>query len=401
MKCAFLKNPDGWIEQCLQNRSLKGIFREAVRDAVLENQGNPEINRFSWILLLPRCLSLVSVDGCCNLSCRMCGGSKGKLEYLDRMRLGKILLHAPTAEIVTFVAGNSEPLMNPDMADNLLLIRDNNAVWDIVSNGHLLNDRLIEAMISDNNVSRLNISLDSCSETTYRSIRNAPLGPVLERLRSLRDAKNERKTPYPFLSLLMVGMEDNIEELPSFVELAAELQAGRVLLSHMLGKYKPGDFFKNPNWKTALRTAAEISRKTGVLLEMPHDARDLENAPVQTDPLTSVNGSSAPFAPAGAGNIPAAPGDALPEIQQKQFPAGFCPWLLDVHIQLNGSMQPCCNVGVPIGNIYDGPLYRNREYLETKTALKQGKVYKQCMPNLNCAYAGMLKASPTPPSFIN
>ncbi|OGV69581.1 MAG: hypothetical protein A2283_02125 [Lentisphaerae bacterium RIFOXYA12_FULL_48_11] len=391
----FSRNPQEFVNFLLSRHFLKGNAREALTDYILAHQDVPGIGEMFWILLLPRRLSVVAVEGCCNLACRMCGGSRGKLSYLEVARLEKMLINTPTVELVTFVAGNSEPLMNPELAGNLRLTREHKANWDIVTNGHLLNDRMIDVMVSDPGASRLNISLDACRPATYQAIRRASLDRVLGNLRNFRDAKRSRGVKYPAMSLLMVGMEDNIEQLPEFVELAAELEAERVLLSHMLRDYMPGDFMRNVNWPQAIKDAQQVASRSGVRLELPADVviagQSLDRKGERRDgatgagPKTNLAESSSKV--------------EIPE-DQKFLSCKGCPWLQDVHVQLNGVMNPCCNVGVDIGNIYDGPLFRNVKYLRSRIAHTRGLLYPECMKNLNCEYVAEIKRLKIIPPFI-
>jgi len=333
----------------------------------------------------------------------MCGGSRGKIHYLKAVRLEKMLSNTPTVEMVTFVAGNSEPLMNPELAENLSLTREHKANWDIVTNGHLLNDRMIDVMVSDPGASRLNISLDACKSEPYQAIRRAPLDRVLSNLRNIRDAKRSRGVKFPALSLLMVGMEDNIEELPGFVELAAELEAERVLLSHMLREYTPGDFVRNRNWQKAIIEATEVASRTGVRLELPVDAGIADHSSVPVLPQATKESSVDPVISAGQTSVMTPPQEESSKVDfsaDPQLDCKGCPWLLDVHVQLDGVMNPCCNVGVDIGNIYDGPLFANTKYLHARIAHMKGLLYPECMENLNCAYVSEIKRLKMVPSFI-
>jgi MoaA/NifB/PqqE/SkfB family radical SAM enzyme len=406
----FLANPDKTVAELLARRAFKGSLRETVTQTILAHQDRPDVGQYFWVLLMPRRLSLMSVAGRCNLACRMCGGSRGTLRYLTSRTLETMLKHAPFTEMVTLVAGDSEPLLNPDMASNLHAIRNHNALWDIVTNGHLLNDELIERMAADPRPSRLNVSLDACRPETYRAIRKAPLESVLSKLRALRDAKRANQSAHPLVSLLIVGMEDNIEELPQFVALAAELQAERVLLSHMLGNYSPGDFFRNPHWPVALREAAAVSRETGVRLEWPSDARPADHAAGRTTvraeqkPIPAAEPTVGPDGPAHSQTTHAAPrsdNQGQAQAADNGAPIACCPWLLDAHIDMDGTIHPCCNVGEPIGNILESPLYRNQPYLNAKMDLMQGKLFRKCMGNLNCAYVASVRKKATAPAFID
>jgi len=145
---------------------------------------------------------------------------------------------------------------------------------------------------------------------------------------------------YPALSLLMVGMEDNIEELPGFVELAAEIEAERVLLSHMLRDYTPGDFMRNVNWSQAVKEARKVASRSGVRLEFPADVVIGGQAPDRPSAslATSRPGESRDGVTVVGSKTNRAESASSVEIHddQKSLSCKGCPWLQDVHVQLSG-----------------------------------------------------------------
>ncbi len=376
----FVKHPAMFTDFLIAQHKLRGQFRDMLARFLLSHSDLPWTADYLWILLLPRILSVVCTDGCCNLRCRMCNGGQGKLAYLHAAEFAQILDHAPTAELVIFVAGDSEPLMNPEFPDLLRIVDEHCANANIVTNGHLLSDRLIETMIHSGQPFALNVSLDAALPATYRAIRGADLEQVLERLRRFTAARDTAGRAAPQLSLLMVGMEDNIVELPRFVELAMELGAFRVHVDHMNGEFTPGDFMKNPCWKTALREALCIGRELGIDVQVPHDALQQLNADEQA---SGNNGAESCV-------------DRQPEPTHTQ-----CPWLHYVHIELDGRLRPCCNMPTFIGNIHDGPLRENLEYLKTRLGNMSGKIHRVCMTAKNCAYVQEIKRCGIKPIFLD
>jgi radical SAM protein with 4Fe4S-binding SPASM domain len=104
---------------------------------------------------------------------------------------------------------------------------------EVVTNGILLNERAIEAMI-DARLSRLVVSIDGATAPTYESIRvGARFEELLSNLSLLQTMKRERGTSLPVLRLNFVMMRRNVEELPALVELAPRLGASQVTAQHM------------------------------------------------------------------------------------------------------------------------------------------------------------------------
>jgi len=387
----FAENPDGFLDFLIAKRKLKGGIRALISRFILDNSHAPQIAKYMWLPLLPHTLSVVSTKGRCNLACRMCGGGNGRLEYLRAADLDRMMAHTPTAELVILVAGDSEPLLNPETSNILRTIHAHHANCNIVTNGHLLSDRLIDAMVKTGQPASINVSLDAATPNTYKAIRGASLEAVTTRLARLRDAKNAANVQRPIISLLMVGMEDNIDELPRFIELAAELGANRVHVDHMHGNYSPGDFHLSRGWQDIMIDALIVSRETGVGLQLPHDTLR-----IMQDKLNSAMVQGRMHHPPS----PPAAEKSQPETGPEPT-TSMCPWLNSVFVTLSGEMRPCCDTASPIGNIMDSPLKENATYLGTRLGNLAGKTHRDCMRAANCAYVQELRRQHRAPEFMD
>ena len=343
----------------------QGLFRgqilAAIRQEVLRVAGTDLGDRMLWTLLMPDIISVISVAGKCNLACRMCTGSpKGTLRHLSAAQLATIQKHIPTANLTILVASDAEPLLNPEFDDMLEVLAQHRQSFFLVTNGHLLKSSTIDTLVAYPVSSHINVSLDAATPETYKRVRGASLNHVIKNIEALRDRKQQAKSSRLIYSLLMVGMEDNIHELPAVVELAARLGAVRVKLDHMGGNYDPGDFMKNPEWPTYIRQAVEVGKRTGVVLGLPPDAS--KGAEIEHSARVVSH-----------------------------FPR-YCEWNNRVSIGFDGMINPCCWLTkVNLGNIYEQPIYYNNTYVETRAFLQQGNVLPQCRPMVNCQYVQSLR----------
>jgi MoaA/NifB/PqqE/SkfB family radical SAM enzyme len=97
----------------------------------------------------------------------------------------------------------------------------------------LLDEEKIAAML-DGRLSRIIVSIDGATATTYESIRaGADFERLVHNLRLLQRMKAERHGSRPLLRFNFVMMRRNIEELPAPLQLADELGAKQVTAQHM------------------------------------------------------------------------------------------------------------------------------------------------------------------------
>jgi MoaA/NifB/PqqE/SkfB family radical SAM enzyme len=360
----FLTHPKAVIDGFIAARGLKGNILSRIQQTLIEHAARPELQPFLWLLFTPIVASVILTEGRCNLACRMCGGSKGTLRALTPDSLRIILRHIPSVELVIFVAGNSEPLLHPDLPEILQVLKEFRVNADIVTNGHLLTPSLVTTMLDTQRPTSLNISLDAATPATYESIRHASFNHVVSNLRQLRDERARRALPWPRRALLMVGMADNIADLPAMVDLAAELDAFRVHVDHLKGEHTPGDFTTCPDWQVHVMEAMRRAKATGVLLQLPTDVKvALPRLAAPAPTQRSVTGTA----------------PRVPSFTQ-------CSWSSSVYIGLDGTMTPCCHHLKRIGNIFAAPIWEQRQYLLYRMNNSRGQVEPFCIQARNCAY---------------
>ena len=376
----FHSQPEAFVGFLLEKGLLAGDIRQVLEEDILAHPERSYAKAYHWIPFMPKLVSLVATAGCCNLACRMCGGSKGKLQFVSAAQLERILDNIPTAELLIFVAGNSEPLMNPEFPGLLDVLARRQINYSLVSNGHFLNGSIAKALAGFPHHSDINISLDAASDETYKRIRGISHAKVLENLAAFAKLKAGVPKERLSFSLLMVGMADNIQELPDFVALAARFGAGRVKVDHMEGLSEPGDFMRNPDWQCHLRRGLAAANSLGVILQLPADAKSV----LSRNASAAASGDPAPAAPCVTSCAEASKAGA-----QKLR----CGWLHSLHIEMGGSIHPCCHTtSETLGNIYDAPLQRNTAYLSARRLNSEGLVFRPCAKVLNCAYVQSLRS---------
>lgn len=356
---------------------LRGQIRNWLSELLVENCGDRSLSKFSWLPLMPWYLSVDFCDGPCNLSCRMCSGRASrpkKLVCISKRQMHKILRNVPTAEMVSLPSGTSDPLMNPDFVEVLAMLKERRLPCGLVTNGHLLKPESIAALAEYPYHVEFNVSIDSASPAKYKEIRGVELAPLLGKLESMMAMRRACPESGFTLNVMMVGMEDNIEELPQMIDLCAGLGVKSLKVQHCVGDGRPGDMMLNSKWREAVERGIEASAKLGVDLIVPLDSRPGSASSPAAPPLDGPAGEQA----SKRISMPQAAPERLTEI--------LCSRFDNVQIRTNGHISPCCNLQEYPGglNVFDGPLQANMKYLRYRLHFLQGGVLEECPPASNC-----------------
>lgn len=375
LAAAFKAEPQRLVDSLIASSWLRGEIRDWLTELLIEGGDDPALAKFAWLPLMPWYVSIDFCDGPCNLNCRMCSGRPSrpkKLILMTKRQIHKILRNIPTAEMVCLPSGTSDPLMNPDFVETLRMLKERRLPCGLVTNGHLLKPDAIAELAEYPYHVEFNVSIDSADPAGYKVIRGVELAPLLDKLEALMARRKACPSSGFTLNVMMVGMEDNIEGLPEMLELCARLGAKSLKIQHCVGNERPGDMTLNPNWRQAIAKGIEASGRLDVGLMIPQDSRYWEQAkrPAAMETETpSLPGRTA--APAGT-----------VEPSRKIV----CPRYDNIQVRTDGRLSPCCHLKqYPKDlNIFDGPLYKNIEYLRYRMHFLAGGVLSACPPAPNC-----------------
>jgi MoaA/NifB/PqqE/SkfB family radical SAM enzyme len=120
-----------------------------------------------------------------------------------------------------------EPFMKRDLPEIFELINDRGALLELSTNGQILTEEQLHALIGRR--IHLYVSIDAASAETYARLRNRRFGSVMTNVRKLVRAKGGRGR-FPLVDLIFMPMRANLHELDAFVRLCAELEVDRLVL---------------------------------------------------------------------------------------------------------------------------------------------------------------------------
>ncbi len=175
----------------------------------------------------------------CNLRCIFCTERDEKFAYrYHNVSFSQFLAFAEPLRFASYIQiqGWGEPLFNPDyerIFDYVAQDRQG-ALISFNTNGVMLDDLWIEKLTSASNM-HINVSLNAASRETYRSLMGRDhFHRVIDNIASLTRKRAKGRSKDPYVSVSIVGMEQNIRELPGLVDLAADLGADMVVLRDLL-----------------------------------------------------------------------------------------------------------------------------------------------------------------------
>jgi MoaA/NifB/PqqE/SkfB family radical SAM enzyme len=234
-------------------------------------------------------------DGC-NLNCVMCGNVPNKTyKYQNVMpwdifhkNLAPAFRHATVFQFGCFF----EPLMVPYFEKAILAIKENlpeGIRGTIITNGMLLNDSKIAAMVDSGIFNKIRFSIDSISEELFEKIRvGAKLKVVLKNIEKLVEYINQTKSK-TLVEVNFTIMPENILELPELILLAKKIGIHSIT-TH---KLTPQDVsFVNEEYYNILTEnialAEKMARENNVLFSgqvyrMKNDYEDTINRIIRKD----------------------------------------------------------------------------------------------------------------------
>lgn len=312
----------------------------------------------------------------CNLSCIMCGRT-----YINRkngdMSIGtfkNLVFNMKHLRYLT-LNGLGEPLLNPDIFEMISFAKSRGIRVRLSSNATILDHSKSEKLISTG-LDQLFISLDGASSKTYETIRKgADFESLIENIRYLMQTKEKHHKETPHVTIDIVGMRTNLEEIPSIIELASSIGVKSVNLRHVYFDYDKRDY-----------TAARTDKKDGLNSLKYENLFSVDKACV----LETFRKATEVSKKLGVSlHLPSIAPDNISDL--KKFSCVW-PWL-HTYIDYEGYVTPCCicpdKNEICFGNINDMPfkdIWNSKEYRKFRSLLANNnfpKVCETCMRPIN------------------
>jgi len=159
----------------------------------------------------------------CNLACPYCyvGAERTKNE-LTLEEWKRVIEQIPFYSFVTLVGG--EPLIRKDFTDILYAVSKKTlGKLNVVSNGILINDEIIEAFIKSG-MMLLSVSLDGYGENHDKNrCRDGIWEKIITNLEKLQAKKRNLKKSKPMVDIKTIVLENNLDDLPKLYKLCDDM----------------------------------------------------------------------------------------------------------------------------------------------------------------------------------
>lgn len=281
----------------------------------------------------------------CNLKCIFCTDREGKaadnykdLSFEEFLSLSDPLLLSSMVQLY----GWGEPFLNHayEKMFNYVVENFNGIKLYISTNGVLLNDKWINKIVKYNN-SIINVSLNAATRKTYSSImKGDKFEQVVSNIKKLNEAIMKVGECRTKIFLSFVNINKNMDDLPKFVDLASELNAGIIIQDLNVMDMRQMSLIVHPEkaksiFKIAQKKASEKKIAFYSFSALPLDYYNGTESALASD----INMRQKPI-----------PDD----IFLLSPPPGYCyePWQRML-LAADGTISPCCNSQMNMGNMHD------------------------------------------------
>lgn len=296
----------------------------------------------------------------CNLNCIFCTERKSNSDYKN-ISFEEFLNFTEPLKFASFIQiqGWGEPLLNPDYEKifDFVIEECGGARVSFSTNGILLNEKWIDKLTSNENIV-ISISLNASSKEGYHHLMGKDyFNKVIRNIKLLTKVKAEKGISSPFIAASFVCMNQNIHELPEFINLVADLGIKCVILRELMILRREQEKYALDNYsdKTnkSLQLALKIAKKRNVFL----------------------NTSTFPVSYYLQGNhrerVYSYP-DFYPACTTRCYSECFDPWT-SFAVNNEGYVKACCYSDVIMGNIFE----------QSFSQIWNGEAYRYYRKNVN------------------
>lgn len=304
---------------------------------------------------LPKYVQIEPV-GQCNLRCQMCvipfrddGPPNGPPAFMN-FELFTRLVDGFKGMETLHLQGLGEPMMHPRYFEMVAYAKGKGLRVTTNTNLTLLNPRRAEQCVTCG-LDDLFVSIDGATAETYERIRlRGRFERVLRNLDLLLEARRRLGVEHPSLTMVVVVMRQNLEELPALVELAHRFTIPEVFVQHL------AHAFTEESLPDQYRPMRAFVQEQTLLEEDPERVERCFEAAREVAERLRVR-------------------LRLPRTSVKVHPPGTpgpqrCSWPWSgAYIAYDGSAMPCCMVSTPdranfgsmaalgVEQVWNGPEY--------------------------------------------
>jgi MoaA/NifB/PqqE/SkfB family radical SAM enzyme len=254
--------------------------------------------------------------------------------------------------------GIGEPLLNRELPRFVAHLKERGANVLFNSNGVLLDERRGDALVAAG-LDELRISIDAVTPDLYAKLRGIDQLPrIVANLKAFVTRHGGKSSPR--VSLWLVGMQENIHQLPDFVRLGAEIGVGEVYLQRLV-YFGDGTLIDEGATMEARQSLYGTLAEQQVRLIV-----ECEALAAELGIRFQASGATTPF-------------ESVSVKGAHPWQGCMRPWSL-MYITANGTALPCCIApfaapdfqSIALGNVLEQPLaevWAGERYQELRSAV--------------------------------
>lgn len=177
----------------------------------------------------------IEISAMCNLDCYICSlKNQYKNKGLMSLETFNNTLEAIKKVKHMDLGFNGETLLNKNFIYLIKSIKKTNPSIHIhiITNATLLNKKIAYALVQ-NKIGHIIVSIDANTEKTYRLMRGSNLMTIIKNIQKLNQIKKKYSSQFPKIFTIYTTTKDNLNELPSFIDLAKKLQISRISINNV------------------------------------------------------------------------------------------------------------------------------------------------------------------------
>ena len=308
----------------------------------------------------------------CNLLCRHCTRTRKFIEKDISHSEFKVNLakFSPYQFENLLLSDFGEPFLRKDLLNILRYVKSQGFERvEVVTTGNLIREKIRRAIVEEQLLNRILISIEGASKALYEDIRGSDFEEMKFCIKSLINYRNQINMDGPKIIFNVVCLKENIHELPGIMDLAYELGVDEVYFVHLSGIVSE-------------MSDSERKRLEGKLLFTENHLNSCENNLV-LDIFRKIEAKSKHY------NIPFKPpenyfGNAkiMPEKKFSEDLRCNKPYEW-VQVNNEGNVFPCCQIAqrYSVGSIVDKTfedIWNEEEYKIFREGLENGNPNPWC-----------------------
>lgn len=220
---SFIKRELSITSDCGQSYTFSPISRKKLWNWLVTELF--AIAKIAWTPGFPTFLQL-ELTNICNLHCPGCPMGSGAIKRpkgkMDLEDFKKIIDEVGDYLLVIIISDWGEPFLNGNLCEMVAYGKRKEIKFAISTNGHFLDDRVIERLI-EIKLDVLTVSLDGATQETYHKYRKGGnIKKVIDCLEQIQEKKKAKGVDLPLINLQFILMKHNEHEIHQIESIAKE-----------------------------------------------------------------------------------------------------------------------------------------------------------------------------------